>query len=85
MEITSKNPSCLVTSELVPLTRFFSLNPTHNQFSFTSQIDAMRILPMTYFMQLSCIDCGEIFGRDTVQDHTQCITEAVRLTFSLSS
>ncbi|KAK7265401.1 hypothetical protein RJT34_33021 [Clitoria ternatea] len=26
--------------------------------------------------RLSCIDCGEIFGRDTVQDHTQCITEA---------
>ncbi|KAK7347842.1 hypothetical protein VNO80_22381 [Phaseolus coccineus] len=26
--------------------------------------------------KLSCIDCGEIFGRDTVQDHTQCITEA---------
>lgn len=32
-------------------------------------------------MQLSCIDCGEIFGRDTVQDHTQCITEAVSLSF----
>ncbi|CAJ1941638.1 unnamed protein product [Sphenostylis stenocarpa] len=26
--------------------------------------------------KLSCIDCGEIFGRDTVQNHTQCITEA---------
>ncbi|KAI4335257.1 hypothetical protein L6164_013921 [Bauhinia variegata] len=26
--------------------------------------------------KLSCIDCGEIFSRDTVQDHTQCITEA---------
>ncbi|KAL2338752.1 hypothetical protein Fmac_013198 [Flemingia macrophylla] len=26
--------------------------------------------------KFSCIDCGEIFGRDTVQDHTQCITEA---------
>ncbi|XP_057421823.1 UBP1-associated proteins 1C [Lotus japonicus] len=26
--------------------------------------------------KLSCIDCGQIFGRDTVQDHTQCITEA---------
>nr|KYP57577.1 Uncharacterized protein C16C10.8 [Cajanus cajan] len=26
--------------------------------------------------KLSCIDCGEIFGRDTVQDHMQCITEA---------
>ncbi|XP_050374875.1 UBP1-associated proteins 1C isoform X2 [Argentina anserina] len=26
--------------------------------------------------QLSCIDCGEMFGRETVQGHTQCITEA---------
>ncbi|XP_061361741.1 UBP1-associated proteins 1C [Gastrolobium bilobum] len=26
--------------------------------------------------KLSCIDCGQIFGRDTVQEHTQCITEA---------
>ncbi|KAE9602474.1 hypothetical protein Lal_00050247 [Lupinus albus] len=26
--------------------------------------------------KLSCIDCGEIFGQDTVQNHTQCITEA---------
>ncbi|XP_028797483.1 UBP1-associated proteins 1C [Neltuma alba] len=25
--------------------------------------------------KLSCIDCGEIFGQDTVQQHTQCITE----------
>ncbi|CAN8257615.1 unnamed protein product [Cochlearia groenlandica] len=27
-------------------------------------------------LKLSCIDCGETFGRDTVQGHTQCITEA---------
>ncbi|KAF7806767.1 UBP1-associated proteins 1C [Senna tora] len=26
--------------------------------------------------KLSCIDCGEIFGQATVQQHTQCITEA---------
>ncbi|AEC06875.1 putative transcription factor C2H2 family [Arabidopsis thaliana] len=26
--------------------------------------------------KLSCIDCGEMFGRDTVQGHNQCITEA---------
>lgn len=26
--------------------------------------------------KLSCIDCGQIFGQDTVQQHTQCITEA---------
>lgn len=26
--------------------------------------------------KLSCIDCGQMFGRDTVQNHTQCITEA---------
>ncbi|KAM5547302.1 UBP1-associated proteins 1C [Rosa sericea] len=26
--------------------------------------------------KLSCIDCGEMFGRETVQGHTQCITEA---------
>ncbi|KAK7291820.1 hypothetical protein RIF29_07269 [Crotalaria pallida] len=26
--------------------------------------------------KLSCIDCGQIFGQDTVQNHTQCITEA---------
>lgn len=26
--------------------------------------------------KLSCIDCGELFGRETVQGHTQCITEA---------
>ncbi|XP_055824825.1 UBP1-associated proteins 1C [Solanum dulcamara] len=26
--------------------------------------------------KLSCIDCGEIFGRQTVETHTQCITEA---------
>ncbi|KFK40303.1 hypothetical protein AALP_AA3G357500 [Arabis alpina] len=26
--------------------------------------------------KLSCIDCGEMFGRDTAQGHNQCITEA---------
>ncbi|CAN4084661.1 unnamed protein product [Withania somnifera] len=26
--------------------------------------------------KLSCIDCGEIFGRQTVESHTQCISEA---------
>ncbi|XP_045813016.1 UBP1-associated proteins 1C [Trifolium pratense] len=26
--------------------------------------------------KLSCIDCGQMFGQDTVQNHTQCITEA---------
>lgn len=26
--------------------------------------------------KLSCIDCGEIFGRQTVENHTQCISEA---------
>ncbi|XP_031254225.1 UBP1-associated proteins 1C-like [Pistacia vera] len=26
--------------------------------------------------KLSCIDCGEIFGQQSVQSHTQCITEA---------
>ncbi|KAL9440927.1 hypothetical protein AB3S75_019578 [Citrus x aurantiifolia] len=26
--------------------------------------------------KLSCIDCGEIFGQQNVQSHTQCITEA---------
>ncbi|XP_002514090.2 UBP1-associated proteins 1C isoform X1 [Ricinus communis] len=26
--------------------------------------------------KLSCIDCGEMFGQDRVQGHTQCITEA---------
>ncbi|XP_050220544.1 UBP1-associated proteins 1C [Mercurialis annua] len=26
--------------------------------------------------KLSCIDCGEMFGQDSVQRHTQCITEA---------
>ncbi|XP_021902068.1 UBP1-associated proteins 1C isoform X1 [Carica papaya] len=26
--------------------------------------------------KLSCIDCGEIFGQQSVQGHTQCITEA---------
>ncbi|CAL5442816.1 unnamed protein product [Camellia sinensis] len=26
--------------------------------------------------KLSCIDCGQIFGRQSVQGHTQCITEA---------
>ncbi|KAH7572099.1 hypothetical protein ACOSQ2_015352 [Xanthoceras sorbifolium] len=26
--------------------------------------------------RLSCIDCGEIFGQQSVQSHTQCITEA---------
>ncbi|KAL6226733.1 PREDICTED: UBP1-associated proteins 1C [Fragaria vesca subsp. vesca] len=25
--------------------------------------------------KLSCIDCGEMFSRETVQGHTQCITE----------
>lgn len=29
------------------------------------------------FLKLSCIDCGEIFGRQTVENHTQCISEAV--------
>jgi cell growth-regulating nucleolar protein len=28
-------------------------------------------------LQLSCIDCGEFFSQDTVQGHTQCISEAV--------
>ncbi|XP_052180907.1 UBP1-associated proteins 1C [Diospyros lotus] len=26
--------------------------------------------------KLSCIDCGQTFGQKSVQDHTQCITEA---------
>ncbi|KAL9261565.1 UBP1-associated proteins 1C-like protein [Drosera capensis] len=26
--------------------------------------------------KLSCIDCGEVFGQQSVQSHTQCITEA---------
>ncbi|CAL9027616.1 unnamed protein product [Prunus brigantina] len=26
--------------------------------------------------KLSCIDCGEMFGQESVQSHTQCITEA---------
>ncbi|OAY27089.1 UBP1-associated proteins 1C isoform X1 [Manihot esculenta] len=26
--------------------------------------------------KLSCIDCGEMFGQESVQGHTQCITEA---------
>ncbi|KAL6974573.1 hypothetical protein U1Q18_028757 [Sarracenia purpurea var. burkii] len=26
--------------------------------------------------KLSCIDCGQIFGQQSVQGHTQCITEA---------
>ncbi|XP_010489487.1 PREDICTED: UBP1-associated proteins 1C [Camelina sativa] len=26
--------------------------------------------------KLSCIDCGEMFGKDSVQGHNQCITEA---------
>ncbi|KAF6163228.1 hypothetical protein GIB67_025092 [Kingdonia uniflora] len=26
--------------------------------------------------KLSCIDCGETFGQQSVQGHTQCITEA---------
>lgn len=29
-----------------------------------------------YATRLSCIDCGEIFGQQSVQGHTQCITEA---------
>uniref|UniRef100_A0A2P2IWH3 UBP1-associated proteins 1C isoform X2 n=1 Tax=Rhizophora mucronata TaxID=61149 RepID=A0A2P2IWH3_RHIMU len=32
-----------------------------------------RICRATKF---SCIDCGEAFGQDSVQDHTQCLTEA---------
>jgi len=35
-------------------------------------------------MKLPFIDCGKIFGRDTVQDHTQCITETVSLSFILT-
>ena len=27
--------------------------------------------------QLSCIDCGQVFGQHDVESHTQCITEAV--------
>lgn len=35
---------------------------------------------LIFFMfQLSCIDCGEMFGQESVQSHTQCITEAVSL------
>ena len=30
-------------------------------------------------LQLSCIDCGQTFGQQSVQGHTQCITEAVSL------
>lgn len=26
--------------------------------------------------KLSCIDCGDLFSKETVQSHTQCITEA---------
>ncbi|CAH2051242.1 unnamed protein product [Thlaspi arvense] len=26
--------------------------------------------------KLSCLDCGEMFGKDSVQGHNQCITEA---------
>lgn len=26
--------------------------------------------------KLSCIDCGVVFGQDSVQGHTQCVTEA---------
>ncbi|KAJ0029808.1 hypothetical protein Pint_13446 [Pistacia integerrima] len=29
--------------------------------------------------RLSCIDCGEIFGQQSVQSHTQCITEAFQM------
>jgi cell growth-regulating nucleolar protein len=29
-----------------------------------------------YASKLSCIDCGEFFSQDTVQGHTQCISEA---------
>ncbi|RLN22857.1 UBP1-associated proteins 1C-like [Panicum miliaceum] len=29
-----------------------------------------------YASRLSCIDCGEFFSQDTVQGHTQCISEA---------
>ncbi|KAK6944786.1 Zinc finger, C2H2, LYAR-type [Dillenia turbinata] len=29
-----------------------------------------------YASKLSCIDCGETFGQQTVQGHNQCITEA---------
>ncbi|MFS7991279.1 putative Cell growth-regulating nucleolar protein [Helianthus anomalus] len=27
--------------------------------------------------KLSCIDCGQMFGQQTVQGHTQCMTEMV--------
>lgn len=35
------------------------------------------------FVQLSCIDCGAVFGQGTVQTHTQCISEAVSSIASL--
>jgi cell growth-regulating nucleolar protein len=35
------------------------------------------------FVQLSCIDCGAVFSQDTVQTHTQCISEAVSSIASL--
>ncbi|KAL9263760.1 UBP1-associated proteins 1C-like protein [Drosera capensis] len=31
-----------------------------------------------YATELSCIDCGEEFGQQSVQSHTQCITDALR-------
>lgn len=35
-------------------------------------------------VQFSCIDCGQTFGQQSVQGHTQCISEAVRLSFTPS-
>lgn len=31
-------------------------------------------------LQLSCIDCGVVFDRYSVQGHTSCVTEEVRWT-----
>ncbi|VVA99615.1 unnamed protein product [Arabis nemorensis] len=38
----------------------------------------LLLLPLRFcgFKQLSCIDCGNMFGRDSVQWHNQCLTEA---------
>lgn len=44
------------------------------------KIESIRMFILFFsvnFVQLSCIDCGEIFGRQNVESHTQCVTEAV--------
>ena len=84
---TSRSPSSPATSAAAPRTRSERRPtpfPCSGSFLDRSLAPWWLIDVSVARPQLSCIDCGEFFSQETVQGHTQCISEAVSSSAPLS-